>query len=413
MKLGAAQLLPEVKQRRPTPLSVAEAEAFLLGGLENENDATPTTPSSSSSSTATDLEASNFNGPIGKLESHPAEEADEADEEDRAEEEEEKEKANGLRCRHPSSVAIYDQPDENSHNSADAGYDVTCFSSACVDPASAAQVMDPHADFLQPVVLKRYGPGHDIQVYLSQQQQHFHQPSHPDEDNSELNVVIPVRGVHFSPVVSAVNWRESYLTVSDEEVEDEQKEDQQQQQQQQKKKKKTKEEEEEEEKEKEEAGANQEEEKEEEEVGRAPMLLPSVGDLPHDPVPLKVTPVAPKSATIAPPLAPLPAPIADVIVEEKAADGAKKEPIFQRFSLARISARMSATFSRSDSKRQSKKKNATDKIHPHPSPQPPQPPQHQSPPEAILPKDEKLNVSPFHLKPVSFVTVISLRYSSN
>lgn len=163
------------------------------------------------------------------------------------------------------------------------------------------------AFYPQPVVLKRYGPHQEVEVYITSQKTDDDEPA----QTHRLQVTpSAVRGVHFSPVVSAVNWRESYLDPSDSDEDSVKK------------------------------FAREEVESEGERCDA------------HDESPAPVTPVP-----AAPSIEAVPERAADAEVRQEARDGAddarkhngaaKKPALFQRFSLSRLSARMSATFGRS------------------------------------------------------------------
>ena len=257
------------------------------------------------------------------------------------------------------------------HNCSSLDRNVTCSPSILATTTTASANMDS-AFYPAPVVLKRYGPRQEVEVYISQQQL-------PCETNNSNNgstrPLSPssssIRGVHFSPVVSSVNWRESYLNQSSS-SEDEREND----------------------------GSSSASSTNDRmllqhsggEIRAVDRVSPSVAqrvkvvesDPSSDVVVSSVVrpqqqdsgrngnsgnscPSTIHSATTTAAPSPSPPPPPAVAVEGGApttsANQSKKPTssatnLFQRFSLSRLSARMSATFSRSESKRESGKKAA-------------------------------------------------------
>ena len=289
----------------------------------------------------TDLEASKFNPQIGssgwEVPDSKTELGEAADHQPAVE----KEQHHQHHSLHSADGSDFIQrPDASKHNSPDLGHNVTY-------PESIL-AMDS-AFYPAPVVLKRYGPRQEVEVYISQQQLPVGAADlHEDVATSSTVVPAPspIRGVHFSPVVSAVNWRESYLNQSEDESDNS-------------------------------SSASTTEQSEQPpsnsarnfsaelptKVRVAEIVAPSVA---HK---VKLSPDSPSAQP------------SDVSVEpvgsgDSGRNGSSnsctttsnsatttttnsKKPastLFQRFSLSRLSARMSATFSRSESKRESGKK---------------------------------------------------------
>ena len=356
-------------------------------------------------SAVTDLETSNFNPANdddddddgGGTASHE----EEVEQRNEGEEEEHSLQQQQLLAQGSSFIR---SPDVWNHKLPDAGQNVTCFSSSpsssssCLllhnqtdndDAADDALAMDS-AFYPVPVVLKRYGPRQEVEVYISQEQQiggggglnNVNQPFQDSpsslDDVVASNAVAGIRGVHFSPVVSAVNWRESYLDASDEDSAPE--EDGRRQQQQ------------------DEPEEDEEDNEEEDEEDDLDLELVRIGDtestgsgrVPSSPItvspPQKVIAVTTvgADAVVATADATSPSIVQQVnpIVEpektvkqpppevpsqpnnSKKSSSASGPGLFQRFSLSRLSARMSATFGRSDSKQR------TNESSPPPPPAP-------------------------------------------
>jgi len=179
-------------KRRPSPLSLQEAEEFMMNkwpeDLEegetrsrtsSENDVIhPTAVLSSDGSASTDLESSKF-----KLE--------------RGEEGEEE------------TVGLHSA---SFQNSVDVQRDVTSLETSTTNMDSAF--------YPAPVVLKRYGPRQEVEVYITSSSSKGTDELLIKDDANQQNQH-QTRGVHFSPVVSSVNWRESYLDQSEDEEEEE------------------------------------------------------------------------------------------------------------------------------------------------------------------------------------------------
>ena len=147
-------------------------------------------------------------------------------------------------------------PDElpASHNCADSGQNVTCssslssYSSCCslqsVGHSQSTMSVADEQQFAPRVVLKRYGSKPEVQVFLSKQSTlstgatssgsgstiscssaSAANGCHVSNDKCNAGCNSGAKGVHFSPIVSAVNWRESYLDASDESQEEQQSEE--------------------------------------------------------------------------------------------------------------------------------------------------------------------------------------------
>lgn len=230
---------------------------------------------------------------------------------------------------------------------ADADQNVTCPILSSDEMESSASVFYP-----APVVLKRYGPRQEVEVYITSS-------SGQDLEKIPAGDLPAIRGVHFSPVVSAVNWRESYLDQSEDE-EEEDGEDASTV-------------------EADAAAASasspsaETDLQEEAKVQKVRVeLSPSAGMTVHKVVLSQDSPVVVSSGPVDGADAAAPLAVAEQPLQPSSPGNnnkKKSDGLFQRFSLARLSARMSATFARSDSKRasgKSNKKNAKDAVHPIP-----------------------------------------------
>ncbi|EFX89610.1 hypothetical protein DAPPUDRAFT_303196 [Daphnia pulex] len=384
----SALLMRRQPRSRPTPLSLKEAEEFLIlqdhaaevvndgqsrcgvpeicidleskmshtldGNAATNDDILPDHP-------GTDLEASKFNPQIG---SSGWEEVPDgmgeavtagADHTKQAEGkgEEEKEQQHSLLHSTDGGSGFIRPPDASKHNSASHGHNVTYSDSIAMDSAF----------YPAPVVLKRYGPRQEVEVYISHQQLPVGSED-LDPPVPTSTTVVPsgssIRGVHFSPVVSAVNWRESYLNQSEDDSDDHSTSN----------------------------GSAAETNPETKNCSAPPEsatkvrvaeVSPSVTqrvklmpDSPPDVVNVieadrgtpnsgrnesnsnSCTTTSNSATTTATPTTTTTPPPASSTTTT--GNNSKKPPLFQRFSLSRLSARMSATFSRSDSKRESGKK---------------------------------------------------------
>ncbi|XP_045031102.1 serine-rich adhesin for platelets isoform X2 [Daphnia magna] len=406
----SALLLRRQPRCRPTPLTLKEAEEFLIddGSPEVMNDgqsrcvgvsqicidleskmshtldgnaATAATATSTTTNDdilhhpGTDLEASKFNPQIGssgwevpdgmgeavKAAAHH-QHSEAADEE-----EEEKQQQQQYSLHSTDGSGFLRPPDASKHNSASLGHNVTHSDTIAMDSAF----------YPAPVVLKRYGPRQEVEVYISHQQLPVGSEADPAVSTPTANVSsTSIRGVHFSPVVSAVNWRESYLNQSEDDCDDNTSTGSST------------------------TEANRIPERDEEKeknsdapestmkVGvdkQSPSMIERVKTVPEAPtdVAVSVEPIecgiqdsgrnesnsnscitTSNSATTA--AAPTTATTTTTATSHtgttttttttSTSSNSKKPPLFQRFSLSRLSARMSATFSRSDSKRESGKK---------------------------------------------------------
>ncbi|XP_057374203.1 mucin-5AC-like [Daphnia carinata] len=393
----SALLLRRQPRCRPTPLTLKEAEEFLIddGSPEVVNDgesrcgvsgicidleskmshtsngnvaataAATTTNDDILHRPGTDLEASKFNPQIGSSGWEVPDGMGEAvkaaahhQHSQAADEEEEKEQQQHSLHSADGSDFIR-PPDASKHqNCSDLGHNVTC-------PQSIPSAMDS-AFYPAPVVLKRYGPRQEVEVYISQQQLPVGaEAADPAVSTPTANVSsTSIRGVHFSPVVSAVNWRESYLNQSEDDCDDNTSNGSSA------------------------AEANRIPEDEEKEnncdapesavkVGQSeqsPSMVEKVKLVPDSPIDgvAAVEPIAcgiqdsgrngssnsctttSNSATTA--TTPTTTTSHTGTTTTTTSSNSKKPPLFQRFSLSRLSARMSATFSRSESKRESGKK---------------------------------------------------------
>ena len=386
----SALLMRRQPRSRPTPLSLKEAEEFLIlqdhaaevinDGqsrcgvpeicIDLESKMSHTLDGNAAATTnddilddhpGTDLEASKFNPQIG---SSGWEEVPDgmgeavtagADHTKQAEgKEEEKEQQHSLHSTDGGSGFIR-PPDASKHNSASHGHNVTYSDSIAMDSAF----------YPAPVVLKRYGPRQEVEVYISHQQLPVGSED-LDPPVPTSTTVVPssssIRGVHFSPVVSAVNWRESYLNQSEDDSDDNSTSN----------------------------GPAVETNPETKNSSvpaesatkvRVAEVTPSVAqrvklmpDSPPDVVNVieaergtpnsgrnesnsnSCTTTSNSATTTATPTTTTTTPPPPPPSSTTTGNNSKKPPLFQRFSLSRLSARMSATFSRSDSKRESGKK---------------------------------------------------------
>ena len=213
------------------------------------------------------------------------------------------------------------EEEQQQQTLADAEQNVTCSIDMDSSAASAeSSVFYPAHQ--QQVTLKRYGARQEVEVYITS--------SSSTSPVVQQQTIPAVRGVHFSPVVSAVNWRESYLDQSDDEIDDASTDPPPSS-----------------------SGCN---------APQQVSVAPSGGGVTvHKVVLGNQSPVLVSSQPLdgASAAAVVPPPVAEQPAQQQLASSnnnkKKSDGLFQRFSLARLSARMSQTFARADSKRASSK----------------------------------------------------------